>query len=105
MRRPLVDTLIDLLRQALECPDERITKVKEFQRLVWEAEENEIQPSERWLWDIFDDLAADLEYYEPNEVWRKESPLFFGDEKVRQLIEEALSRIHEGKPSYTNNLT
>ncbi|GIV07437.1 MAG: hypothetical protein KatS3mg017_0639 [Fimbriimonadales bacterium] len=78
--------LIELLREAFADSNKRAERIKRFQQLVWETSEHEIAPSERRIWDILDELAVDLDYYEPNEAWRRESPSLLGEEELRQLI-------------------
>ncbi|GIV16604.1 MAG: hypothetical protein KatS3mg022_2039 [Armatimonadota bacterium] len=90
---PKLEMLIELLRQAIEDPNKRTERIKRFQQFVWETSEHEIAPSERRIWDILDELAVDLDYYEPHEEWRRESPSFFGEEDLRQLILAAITRI------------
>jgi predicted nucleic acid-binding protein len=89
---PKVDMLIGLLKEAIENPKNRSERIKRFQQLVWDTREDEIAPGEQEIWDILNDLAADLDYYEPNEEWRREDPSFFGDEEVCQRILIAIAK-------------
>lgn len=88
-----VDILVDLLKQALEHPEERLRKVREFQAIVWDTASEHIPPAEHSLWSIFDEIAHDLDYYEPDDALRKEDPVFYGDDRVQQLLQQALARI------------
>jgi hypothetical protein len=55
--------------------------ISEFQYLAWNSNEDN---------DIIVTIAHDLDYYEPNEEHRKEDPSFYGDEKLEEVIMEAL---------------
>ena len=71
----------ELLIGILQDKENRDRLVFEFQEKVLNSkEENE----------ILDDLAYDLEYYVQNEEHRKEVPQYFGDEKLEELILQAL---------------
>ncbi len=43
--------------------------------------------------DILLDLAFDLDNYEENPDWRRQSYSYFGDEKLEILINEAITKI------------
>ncbi len=90
---PKLEMLIELLREAFADSNKRAERIKRFQQLVWETKDDEIAPGEQWIWDILDELAVDLDYYEPNEAWRRESPSFLGEEETRQLILAAIAKI------------
>ncbi|MGC8785738.1 MAG: hypothetical protein ACP5RN_15320 [Armatimonadota bacterium] len=90
---PKLEMLIGLLKEAIENPKNRSERIKRFQQLVWDTREDEIAPDEQQIWDILNDLAVDLDYYEPNEEWRRESPSFFGDEEVCQRILAAIAKV------------
>ena len=71
----------ELLIGILQDKENRDRLVFEFQEKVLNSkEENE----------ILDDLAYDLEYYVQNEEHRKEVPQYFGDDKLEELILQAL---------------
>ncbi len=57
-------------------------------RLVFEFQEQVLNSKEEN--EILDDLAYDLEYYVQNEEHRKEVPQYFGNEKLEELILQAL---------------
>lgn len=50
---------------------ERSKKIYQFQEFIWNYHPHE---SEEALCDILDDLAMDLDLYEPNSEWRKQCP-------------------------------
>lgn len=90
---PNLELLIEVLREALADSNKRPERIKRFQQLVWDTREDEIASGEQQIWDILNDLAVDLDYYEPNEEWRRESPSFFGDEEVCQRILAAIAKV------------
>lgn len=44
-------------------------------------------------YNILNELVFDLANYVANPEWRKEDPSYFGDEKLEELIKEALEKI------------
>ena len=81
--------MIPRLLQVFE--PERSKKIFQFQEFIWNYHPN---PSEEELCEILDDLAMDLDLYEPNPEWRKECPgCYYGEEKLIENIKEALRSI------------
>lgn len=79
------------LRDALTQPETLPAAVEQFLRVYWPAE---CPPDvDERAWDILGDLATDLEYYEPNPEWRKESTSFYGEERALAKIRLALQRL------------
>lgn len=63
--------------------------ISEFQELIWNDENaNEILP----------ELAYDLDFYEPNEEWRKEDPSYYGDDRLEVVIKTAIQKLQEQSP-------
>ena len=44
-------------------------------------------------WDIFGDLAYDLDFYEPDPVARAEDSSYYGDERLKEEIQMALEKL------------
>jgi len=43
--------------------------------------------------DIFDEIAYDLDYYEPDERLRREDLSFYGDDRLEIEIKSALEKL------------
>ncbi|MGV8094871.1 MAG: colicin immunity domain-containing protein [Mangrovibacterium sp.] len=82
--------LIQALKQILETPiSKRAEFVKAFQNEIWNDES---------IWDeklneVLSELAYDLDFYEPNEKLRKESPNYYGDERLEKEMHNVLNKI------------
>ena len=84
--------LIRTLNQILDAqhPD-KSELVKEFQNEIWNDEiEQDIK-----LNKILTELAYDLDFYEPNEQWRKESPNYYSDERLKEIVKSGIKKIEE----------
>ena len=44
------------------------------------------------VWELLGDLSVDLDYYEPDEKARREDASFYGEERLKELIDQALAR-------------
>jgi len=71
----------DLLIKILQDKENRDKLISEFQISIWNGSDDD---------DILINLAHDLEFYVSNEEHRKEDPSYFGDEKLEEVIFEAL---------------
>jgi hypothetical protein len=82
-----INKVIERLNQILSArvPDREL--VFSFQNEIWH---NEVIKDEA-LKEILSELA--LDYYEPNEEWRKENRSFYGEEKLSEIIDVAVQRI------------
>jgi hypothetical protein len=67
--------LVQLLRSALKDEDDRPTLVRKFQKMVWDCKE---MIHNQAIDEILCDLAYNLEFYEPDDIWRAQDPSFFG---------------------------
>jgi uncharacterized protein YozE (UPF0346 family) len=65
--------------------------VKEFQNGIW----NDESMQDEKLNEILSELAYDLDFYEPNDEWKKESPNYYGDERLEELIKFGIEKIEE----------
>lgn len=84
--------IMQFLNYILEAPQpQRKVLVKKFQSEIWN---DETIQNER-LNEILSELAYDLDFYEPNEEWKKESPNYFGDERLQELIKLGIQKIEE----------
>jgi hypothetical protein len=69
--------------------------IKEFQDEVWNDESIQLN-------EILLELAYDLDFYEPNEEWRKEDPSYYGDDRLEEVIKTAIQKLKE--PLWNRNL-
>ena len=84
--------LVGLVADPVLRPDE----VGEFQQLVWNESEPISGASEEQD-EILRSLAYDLDFFEPDDRARAEDPSFFGEERARSEIVEALRAIEPAR--------
>jgi len=88
----IVDKLRELLAQAQLLRDNRkYLLIKEACDLIWD----DISIQDDSLNNLLTDIACILEDYEPNVTWRKESPSYYGDERLGQEIKSALRKLEK----------
>lgn len=80
-----------ILNQILLSKSNRKQLVKEFQSLVWNGDINISESINKLL----SELAYDLDFYEPDEKLRKETPNYFGDDRLEKEIQNILKQIEE----------
>ena len=90
---------INLLLDALNQPSRRSELIKQFQQLVWNIPKS-ITEVNVWAWDTLQELAYDLDFYEPNAGLRSEDSSYFGDERVEEEIKSTLKKLKEGGISF-----
>jgi len=78
-----------ILEQILQDKQNRSMLIKEFQELIWNDENAN---------EILSELAYDLDFYEPNEEWRKEDPSYYGDDRLEEEIQAAIQKLKEQSP-------
>ena len=71
-------------------------QVRRFQEAVWNQAEH-IVGATREQEEIIRNLAYDLDYFEPNERIRSEDRSFYGEERARNEIAQALRAIERGR--------
>lgn len=81
MRR---DTRIEILEKILNDKLNRKRLVFEFQELIWNDENAN---------EILSELAYDLDFYEPNEELRIESPSYYGDDRLEEVVKDAIQKL------------
>jgi hypothetical protein len=88
----LIERLIKLLNIALlSLGKTRLDAIKEFQNTVWD--DNSIDDEN--INDILTDIAYILDFYEPDEEWRKEDPSYYGDDKLEILVKTAIQKLQD----------
>ena len=80
---------MEILEKILTDKANRKQLICEFQELVW----NDENASE-----ILSELAYDLDFYEPNEEWRKESLIYYGDDRLEEIVKTAIQKLQEQSP-------
>ena len=92
-----ITDLVALLELALSSRKERVSAIKAFQDYVWDKS-TLIPGATDAQWDILDELAYDLDFYEPNPDYRIEDPSFYDDQRLEIEIGEALRKLREDAP-------
>jgi hypothetical protein len=75
---------MEILERILNDSGNRMIFIKEFQNLIWNAEESI---------EVLKDLAYDLDFYEPDEVLRMQDPSYFGNERLEKEIKAVLKKL------------
>ena len=89
---PTFERVVGRLRDAVADPGQLLPAFKELEALAYN-DEAEYQRLPTRVQEIIADLAYDLDYFEPNPVWRREDPSFYGPERAVEEIESALSQL------------
>lgn len=76
------------LMDIIKDDENNLIKIKEFQDEVWNDDLDE-------KFEFLNDLAYNLDFFEPNENWRKEDKSFFGKDKLFVLIDSTLKKLDE----------
>ena len=74
-----LDDVLGLLREVGKATGNRRQLVFRFQQIVWHDLPTDAGGE---IAEILRDLALDLAYYEPNPLFRAESPEFFDDRRA-----------------------
>jgi hypothetical protein len=90
--------LIGLLQRALSNPAERVSAIKAFQNYVFESA-TPVPGATAEQWQVLNDLAFDLDYYEPDLKDRQEDPSFYGEQRAEVEIKEALEKLAVSAPA------
>ena len=77
---------MEILKRILKEKENRKQLIQEFQKLIWSDEKASEELSE---------LAYDLDFYEPNEEFRKEDPSYYGDERLEEEIKLVLQKLNK----------
>jgi len=74
-----IEELIDILIQAINEENYREKYIREFQNIIWNIDKDDMNPE---ILSMFDELAYDLDYYEPDPIKRKEELSLYGDDEA-----------------------
>lgn len=83
---------MEILKHILSNSRKRAELIKDFQERVWNGEG---YAKNEKINELLSELAYDLDFYEPKEEWRKESPSYYGEERLKQKIQTTLQRLGE----------
>ena len=86
-------SLLQLLVDALLQPSNRQELVNRFQQEIWNKPHSIV---ENWIWDVFQNLAYDLDYYEPDISMRTEDPSYYGNDQFEKEIKAAFQKLEKG---------
>jgi hypothetical protein len=90
--------LTGLLQEALSNPAERVSAIKAFQNYVFESA-TPVPGASAEQWQVVNDLAFDLDYYEPDPEDRGEDASFYGEQRVEDEIKEAIEKLAVSAPA------
>lgn len=87
--------IIECLNKILsESEPVRTELIKSFQNEVWDDE----SIKDEALNEILSELAYDLDFYEPNQEWRREDPSYYGDDILDEVVKTAIQKLQEQSP-------
>ncbi len=81
-----------MLEDALAGRCELAETIKQFQQIVWDAEDADLGGTERSR-DILGDLAYDLDFFVANPERRREDPSYYGEDRALEQIRTALTAL------------
>jgi len=84
-----INELIQILNQILDENSNKVELVKTFQNEIWNNEN--LQDSA--LNEILSELAYDLDFYENNEKWKKESQNYYGDKRLEEIVKSGIQKL------------
>ena len=88
-----INTLKKLLQKALSSSDifEKQKYTDQFRNLVYD--DTSIQDEK--LDELIMEIAYDLEFYVPNEEWRKEDTIYYGPDKLKSVLTLAIQKLEK----------
>jgi hypothetical protein len=90
---PLTEIIIDLNGILKEKEPLRSELIKSFQNKIWDDE----SIKEEALNETLSELAYDLDFYQPNEDWRKGNDSLYGTDRLEEIIKSALQKLVANK--------
>jgi uncharacterized protein YaaN involved in tellurite resistance len=84
------ESILDFLKSIVESKTFEYEKIKEFQNTIFNTEKIPVREE---IEELIRELTYDLDYYEPDEAARNESPSFIDEKGVLELIGEAVRKI------------
>jgi hypothetical protein len=86
----MIEELVRLLNEIVKGPELRHGLIADFKTVVANHEPTICNEA---VDGVLRDLAYDLAYYEPDPVLRREDSSFYGDDRARTEIREALQKL------------
>jgi len=90
-----MNDLINLIEKILSDKENRINLIKDFQQKISNINIEKNENFKNDIFEILNELAYDMDFYESNPKFRKEDPSYYGEERLRLEIKEALEKIHK----------
>ncbi|MEJ7677491.1 MAG: hypothetical protein WKG06_06390 [Segetibacter sp.] len=91
----VINKLKELLGEVLSSSGEgRIKAIKEFQSIIWD----DTSIHDESLNDVLTDAAYILDFYEPNNEWRKEDPSYYGEDRLEEEIKSMIQKLKKQSP-------
>ena len=85
MTEPILEILESMIRRALIEPEKRLTLGDDIRSCI------EGVDADTGIWRVVRDLAWDLEFYVPEPVRRSEDASYYGDDRIVEELQRALS--------------
>lgn len=76
--------MMEILKKILTEKLNRKLLIKQFQEQVWNNENGN---------ETLSELAYDLDFYEPDEILRKQDSVYYGDERLEKEIIDVLKKL------------
>lgn len=77
---------MEILEKILTDKLNRKQLMNDFQEAVWEDENDD---------EVLSDLAYQFNFYEPNDLYREEDLGYFGDDRLEEIIKEAIEKLSQ----------
>ncbi len=84
-----INELIKLLEISIDHKKGISKHISEFQNIIWNGEFEASETQE----EILNDLAHDLDYFEPNPILRLYDQTYFGKKKAIQRIKSTIEKL------------
>jgi hypothetical protein len=87
----IIEIIENLNKILSEREPVRIQLIKSFQNEIWD----DVSIKDEVLNEILSTLAYDLDFYEPNEEWRREDPSYYDNNRLEKEIKIAILKLKE----------
>jgi len=81
--------VIDIIRQILNDSSNRMQHIRIIQSLAWNSTD---EIPEEYA-EVIQELAVDLDYYEPDAELRSEAPEYYDDTELERRVTQALEML------------
>ena len=90
-----MDNLVILLEKILIDRENREDLINYFQNKIFNINLNKDPNFNKDKFEILNELAYDLDFYEHNPELRKEDPSYYGEDRLNVEIKKALIKINK----------